>query len=129
MTTVPESRSPRGKQEVGEGGTGSHTQLILTQGCCPLLSLLLQHSTEPPGGRGSPWLSCVPARSLSFLRPASSSVGSSLLPAPVGTSVAQGSPQNPPHLATTSQFPGKPLKQGPARKQTSLFLLEPNSRN
>lgn len=49
MTTVPESQRKAGG---GRRGDSSHTQLILTQGCYPpLLSLLLQHPTEPPGGR------------------------------------------------------------------------------
>lgn len=63
-----------------------------------------------------------PACYLTFLHLAGSSGVSSRLPAPVGTSVAPSSPQNPPRLAATSQFPGKPLKHGPPGSKHLCFF-------
>lgn len=74
------------------------------------------------GGVGcGPLAVLCPECSLSLLHLASSSVGSSLLPAPVGTSVALGSPQNPLWLARTSQFPGKPLT-AQAGQEANIFV-------
>lgn len=118
MTTVTESRRKAGG---GRRGDSSHTQLLLTQGChSPLLSLL-RDPTEPPGGWGSPWPSYVLACSLSFMHIASSVV-SSLLPALVGTSVAPGSPQNPPRWQPPHSSQGNLLSRGrPGSKHLCFF--------
>lgn len=123
MTTVAES--PR-KAE-GRRRRTTVTPSLPQPGTVPLCpSLLLQHPAEQ-GGVGWGGVGCGPLAvlcpecSLSLLHLASSSVGSSLLPAPVGTSVALGSPQNPLWLARTSQFPGKPLT-AQAGQEANIFV-------
>lgn len=127
MTTVTESPWRAGGRRKGHG---SHTQLWLVpaQHCCsssPITAAAaLGRGAGGPrgeGGAAAGWRPCVLACSLCFLHLASSSVGSSLPPTLVGTSVALGSPQNPPRLATTSQFLGKPLA-APAGQEANIFV-------
>lgn len=121
MTTVIESqRKAGGRRRVPAVTTPSLSQ----PSAVPLLPpLLLQHPTEAFDGGGGEdlWQTCAPACSLSFLHVASSSLGSSVLPAMVSTSVALGSSQNLPQLATTSQFPGKPLIAR-ASQEANIFV-------
>lgn len=119
MTTVAESlRKAEGRRR-GRAVTPSLSQPGTVP---PHPSLLLQHPAGLKVGVGcGPLAVLCPECSLSFLHLASSSLGSSLLPALVGTSVALGSPQNPLRLASTSQFPGKPLT-AQAGQEANIFV-------
>ena len=127
MTTVTESQRRAG------GGRGGMAVTPSSSGQCsssPLTIVAAAAPAEAPGGGEAP-LAAQCSSMLTHLPAPSQLLGGLLTPVgPGGHPCCSGQPSGPSPLATTSQFSRKPLTARPARKQqTSLFLLEPDSRN